>query len=84
MIEVRRRSCFSGLQANPGHHMPTARARQVAPQPCCSPTGQCRPPSLPQIPGCLTRVEADKFIAAAEASGFTHQSSRGPAFGEVS
>lgn len=28
-------------------------------------------------------MESDKFIAAAEAAGFSHQSSRGPAFGEV-
>ncbi|KAI7843957.1 hypothetical protein COHA_002495 [Chlorella ohadii] len=36
-----------------------------------------------EIPGCLTKVESDKFVAAAEAVGFSHQSSRGPAFGEA-
>lgn len=35
------------------------------------------------IPGCLTTKEAEQFIAAAEAVGFQHQSSRGPAYGEV-
>jgi len=31
----------------------------------------------------LTREEARKIIEAAELQGFEHQSSRGPAFGEV-
>lgn len=36
-----------------------------------------------QIPGVLTRQEADKFVAAAEAVGFQHSTSRGAAYGEV-
>jgi len=36
-----------------------------------------------QIPGCLTRQEAEKFVAAAESAGFQHSTSRGPAYGEV-
>ena len=35
------------------------------------------------MPGCLTEAEADQLIAAAEAIGFQHQSSRGPAYGEA-
>jgi hypothetical protein len=36
-----------------------------------------------QLPGCLTVQEAQQFVAAAEAVGFQHSTSRGPAYGEV-
>lgn len=36
-----------------------------------------------QVPGCLMRQEAEKFVAAAEAVGFQHSTSRGPAYGEA-
>ncbi|KAL4457534.1 hypothetical protein ABPG75_012399 [Micractinium tetrahymenae] len=36
-----------------------------------------------QIPGVLTRQEAEKFVAAAEAVGFQHSTSRGAAYGEA-
>jgi hypothetical protein len=35
------------------------------------------------VPGVLSIPEAQQFINAAEALGFEHQSSRGPAFGEA-
>lgn len=35
------------------------------------------------VPGVLSVSEAQRFIDAAEALGFEHQSSRGPAFGEA-
>lgn len=36
-----------------------------------------------QVPGCLTKEEAAKFVAAAEGIGFQHSTSRGPAYGEA-
>lgn len=41
------------------------------------------PGMLQQVPGVLTPAEASGFVAAAEALGFSHQGSRGPAFGEA-
>jgi hypothetical protein len=38
---------------------------------------------LLQVPGLLSIPEAQAFIDAAEALGFQHQSSRGPAYGEA-
>lgn len=35
------------------------------------------------VPGVLSVAEAQQLINAAEACGFEHQSSRGPAFGEA-
>lgn len=35
------------------------------------------------VEGVLTLEEAQRIVEAAEAIGFEHQSSRGPAFGEV-
>ena len=39
--------------------------------------------SLGQVEGVLTVAESQRFIDTAESIGFEHQSSRGPAFGEV-
>ena len=65
------------------------------PPPACLPPST-PPPCLPawsleaketpawmQLPGCLTVQEAQQFVAAAEAVGFQHSTSRGPAYGEV-
>ena len=35
------------------------------------------------MPGCLSAAEAAAFVAVAEAAGFQHSSSRGPAYGEA-
>lgn len=51
--------------------------------PVCITNPTTHPAAHLQIPGCLTPQEAAKLVAAAEAAGFTHQSSRGPAYGEA-
>ena len=39
---------------------------------------------LSQVNGILSKEEADQYIRIGEATGFQHQSSRGPAYGEAS